>query len=790
MLKQTPFWLLIQAIRNGTLDPEKCPVRTDEVVAKLIATYNPSNNNLRLGRKDVNLTTTEVKLVFGLTGGTRPFEVKMKKRNEVLFAKRNNISKGRLTSKAIGEMLQSYVQQDEAVKIEDTVRLVCMYLIVKLFFPTSGISISWKHVHVLENINQIKTYDWASEIRNELMNSIKKNQHSPKEVKGCILLLPYWLCEHINLNEDDEPEHAIPRLLKWNIPSLESSLKKTADLKKATHINVKTDELHETDKEAEIYKIDLPDVAQVSEETEEQEKGEEEEEDHPGLDDISQYEGTEGGQGGESEEEEEEEEEEVEDEDEEEEEDGDGEEEKEQEEEEQQDEEEQEERKQEQQGEEQELPKTPQDLQPEKESEHDIFTPSAFFSEPIGNDTFLSVSPSCNTDTVSRSTLAPNTYPQSTENLPSPLPGYIGIVKQRQDGGFENLETVSAAAVDTSTKPVIEKLLKDRDVMIARTKELMNELIVGKEKTGDAQRNLIENKKIAETRENEMQIEKQKLEDENIKLNEMNKVLLQDKQAANARENELQSQNKQLQDEKMQLIERNKELLDNIEVGKARETELLSRNKQLQDQNVCLTEESNELIKLKEAAKTRQHQLEKLQQQLKAEWEQKIEKLQQEKQDWEKKNSELQDKVTFKQKPTPSSKVARIKDKTTTGARKPNIDPIYTYPLAEKKDVGKAKMEVEATEQEEPKKLKAFTKDDMHTMNLVTPNTRKKLRQLWKYSTVDEVVYTAKRGCFVLAKHIQDILLENAMECQIMDSYTELLVEEQDKLPTFDLIAS
>ncbi|KAH7850480.1 hypothetical protein Vadar_033655 [Vaccinium darrowii] len=133
MLKQTPFWLLIQAIRNGTLDPEKCPVRTDEVVAKLIAAYNPSNNNFRLGRKDVNLTATEVKLIFGLTGGTRPFKVKMKKRNEVLFAKRNNITKGRLTSKAIGEMLQSYVQQDEAVKIEDTVRLVCMYLIVKLF---------------------------------------------------------------------------------------------------------------------------------------------------------------------------------------------------------------------------------------------------------------------------------------------------------------------------------------------------------------------------------------------------------------------------------------------------------------------------------------------------------------------------------------------------------------------------------------------------------------------------------------------------------------------------------
>lgn len=189
MLKQTPFWLLIHAIRNGTLDPEKCPARTNEVVAKLIAAYNPSNDNFRLDRHNVNLATSEVKLIFGLTGGTRPFEVKLKKKEEVLFAKRNNITKRTLTSKAIGEMLQRYVQDDDTVKIEDTVRLVYMYLIVKLFFPTSGISISWKHVHVLEEINQIKTYDWALEIRNELMNSIKKNQHSPKEVKGCILLL-------------------------------------------------------------------------------------------------------------------------------------------------------------------------------------------------------------------------------------------------------------------------------------------------------------------------------------------------------------------------------------------------------------------------------------------------------------------------------------------------------------------------------------------------------------------------------------------------------------------------
>ncbi|KAH7860373.1 hypothetical protein Vadar_012725 [Vaccinium darrowii] len=382
MLKQTPFWLLIHVIRNGTMNPEKCPVRTHEVVTKLITAYNPSKDNFRLGRNDVNLSANDVKLIFSLTGGTRPFEVKLKKKEEVLFAKRNNITTGRLISKAIGEMLQSYVQEDETVKIEDTMRLVCMCLIVKLFFPTSGISISWKHVHVLEEINQIKKYDWASEIHNELMNSIKKNQHSPKE---------YWLCEHINMNEDDQPDHAIPRLLKWNIPSLESFIKKTVDLKKATDVNVKTDELRETDQEAEIYKMDLADVGQKKGKVEKAKKTKTKRKKKRG--------------------------------------------------------------------------KRKRRRKRERNSKRKR-----------------------NRKKKNKNNKAKSENYQKPLNTYSLMRNQNTAYNQQQDGGSENPEVVCAVAVDTSTKPVIEKMLKDRDVMFARTKELLSEWRDGKQKARNVER--------------------------------------------------------------------------------------------------------------------------------------------------------------------------------------------------------------------------------------------------------------------------------------------------------------
>ncbi|KAF7112417.1 hypothetical protein RHSIM_RhsimUnG0230900 [Rhododendron simsii] len=236
LLKQTPFWLIIDSIISRTLDADKC-IKSDTVFKKLVAAYNPETDCFTIAGKNVKLTANHVKLIFGISCGTEPFAAKLKTREHVAFAKRRNIQQ-RLTTKAISDMLKELAQENKTSieDVQDVARLVCMFLIVKLFFPTSGITVSWKHVDAMEDLTKMKSYNWVAEIHNELVESIKKSQHSPKDVKGCQLLLPYWLCEHTNILEQELSEHQVPRLLKWNISTLEHALQAIPNIVKARKI--------------------------------------------------------------------------------------------------------------------------------------------------------------------------------------------------------------------------------------------------------------------------------------------------------------------------------------------------------------------------------------------------------------------------------------------------------------------------------------------------------------------------------------------------------------------------
>ncbi|KAI8533483.1 hypothetical protein RHMOL_Rhmol10G0014400 [Rhododendron molle] len=214
LLKKTPFWLIIDAIISQKLDADKC-IKSDTVLTKLLAAYNPKTDCFTIAGKNVKLTANHVKLIFGISCGTERFVAKLKTRDQVAFAKRHNIQQ-RLTTKAISDMLKELAQENKTniEDVQDVARLVCMFLIVKLFFPTSGITVSWKHVDAMEDLTQMKSYNWAAEIRDELIESIKKSQHSPKDVKGCQLIFPVQVAE---LTETDQ-EH---KLYKMEFPCIQ-----------------------------------------------------------------------------------------------------------------------------------------------------------------------------------------------------------------------------------------------------------------------------------------------------------------------------------------------------------------------------------------------------------------------------------------------------------------------------------------------------------------------------------------------------------------------------------------
>ncbi|KAI8548328.1 hypothetical protein RHMOL_Rhmol07G0266100 [Rhododendron molle] len=278
LLKKTPFWLIIDAIISQKLDADKC-IKSDTVLTKLLAAYNPKTDCFTIAGKNVKLTANHIKLIFGISCGTERFAAKLKTRDQVAFAKRHNIQQ-RLTTKAISDMLKELAQENKTniEDVQDVARLVCMFLIVKLFFPTSGITVSWKHVDAMEDLTQMKSYNWAAEIRDELIESIKKSQHSPKDVKGCQLILPYWLCEYTNIIEQELSEHQVPRLLKWNISTLEHALQAIPNIVNARKIKIQVAELTETDQEHKLYKMEFPCIQQGGEEGEGEAEGEGEKE--------------------------------------------------------------------------------------------------------------------------------------------------------------------------------------------------------------------------------------------------------------------------------------------------------------------------------------------------------------------------------------------------------------------------------------------------------------------------------------------------------------------------------
>ncbi|XP_058222881.1 uncharacterized protein LOC131332599 [Rhododendron vialii] len=218
LLKKTPSWLIIDAIISRTLNADKC-IKSEKVFTKLVVAYNPKTDYFTIVGKNVKLTANHVKLIFGISCGTEPFAAKLKTREQVAFAKRHNIQQ-RLTTKAISDMLKELAQENKT------------------------------------NIEDVQ--DVAPEIHYELVESIKKSQHSPKDVKGCQLLLPYWLCEHTNILEQELSEHQVPRLLKWNISTLEHALQAIPNIVNTRKIKVRVAELTETDQEHKLYKMKFP----------------------------------------------------------------------------------------------------------------------------------------------------------------------------------------------------------------------------------------------------------------------------------------------------------------------------------------------------------------------------------------------------------------------------------------------------------------------------------------------------------------------------------------------------
>ncbi|CAL5373353.1 unnamed protein product [Camellia sinensis] len=72
-LKRTPFWMMFDALINTKIELSSC-MKYDDVIAKIIETYNRVSNCFKIGPKSVKLYAHDIKLIFGIDYGFVPME--------------------------------------------------------------------------------------------------------------------------------------------------------------------------------------------------------------------------------------------------------------------------------------------------------------------------------------------------------------------------------------------------------------------------------------------------------------------------------------------------------------------------------------------------------------------------------------------------------------------------------------------------------------------------------------------------------------------------------------------
>ncbi|KAL7226289.1 hypothetical protein ACSBR1_021411 [Camellia fascicularis] len=187
-LRQTPFWHLLDALRNSEIDLNKC-MKYDDVVVHVLQMYKASKDAFYIGEKKMNIHDNDIKLIFGVDCGTKPMDISYgaKPKTSIINKMCKNVSW--LTSKWIRTLSTEALKGKKKYDNEEVARLVCMYACQKLFFSTSGETIRWGYYAHTVLLESMQEYDWAKQIRPTLTSFISQNNKKPAKVTSCVMLL-------------------------------------------------------------------------------------------------------------------------------------------------------------------------------------------------------------------------------------------------------------------------------------------------------------------------------------------------------------------------------------------------------------------------------------------------------------------------------------------------------------------------------------------------------------------------------------------------------------------------
>ncbi|CAL5422833.1 unnamed protein product [Camellia sinensis] len=140
----------------------------------------------------MKLINSDVRLIFGIDCGENNITTKSYTRLkdfELAFYKRRCKSVKRLDAKSLTKMFQETKKEKSTNDHQDLVRVITLYLCLKLLMLITGHTLSWSFLNYVDNLNNIKKYNWVETIKDTLMNSMANANNNLRHVTGCVMLL-------------------------------------------------------------------------------------------------------------------------------------------------------------------------------------------------------------------------------------------------------------------------------------------------------------------------------------------------------------------------------------------------------------------------------------------------------------------------------------------------------------------------------------------------------------------------------------------------------------------------
>ncbi|CAL5324538.1 unnamed protein product [Camellia sinensis] len=185
-LKRTPFCMMFDALINTKIELSSC-MKYDDVIAKIIETYNPASNSFKIGPKSLKLSAHDIKLIFGVDCGSMPMKTAYGSKSTFGLISKKCKDTQRLTSKNIRSLIDDALVGRKKSDNEEVAMLISLYACLKLFYSTTGETIGWAYYQHMEHLDKMREYDWAETIKSTLMNSIELHHRRPN--RGCVMAL-------------------------------------------------------------------------------------------------------------------------------------------------------------------------------------------------------------------------------------------------------------------------------------------------------------------------------------------------------------------------------------------------------------------------------------------------------------------------------------------------------------------------------------------------------------------------------------------------------------------------